>query len=91
MCNCTIFSLCLTSFFVRTDNDSFTVSVYNWMKLSFTKGETTVNIQVNAFGALIALIVAIVLILKKVPPAYGMMAGALAGGFLGGVNLTENN
>ncbi len=89
MCNCTIFSLCLNSFFVRTDNDSFTVSVYNWMKLSFTKGKTTVDIQVSAFGAVIALIVAIVLILKKVPPAYGMMAGALAGGLLGGVNLTE--
>ncbi|MGG4488305.1 GntP family permease [Metabacillus idriensis] len=47
------------------------------------------DIQVSAFGAVCALIVAIVLILKKVPPAYGMMAGALAGGLLGGVNLTE--
>ncbi|MGX1194401.1 GntP family permease [Metabacillus sp. SLBN-84] len=47
------------------------------------------DIQVSAFGALCALIAAIFLILKKVPPAYGMMAGALIGGLLGGVNLTE--
>jgi GntP family gluconate:H+ symporter len=47
------------------------------------------DIQVSAFGAVCALIVAIFLILKKVPPAYGMMAGALAGGLIGGVNLTE--
>ncbi|WP_282033315.1 GntP family permease [Metabacillus indicus] len=46
------------------------------------------EIQVSAFGALCALIAAIFLILKKVPPAYGMMAGALIGGLLGGVNLT---
>lgn len=39
------------------------------------------DIQVSAFGALCALIAAIFLILKKVPPAYGMMAGALIGGF----------
>ncbi|KEZ52624.1 GntP family permease [Metabacillus indicus] len=46
------------------------------------------EIQVSAFGALCALIAAIFLILKKVPPAYGMIAGALIGGLLGGVNLT---
>lgn len=35
---------------------------------------------VSTLGALVALAVAIVLILRKVPPAYGMIAGALAGG-----------
>ncbi|MBM7704274.1 GntP family permease [Metabacillus iocasae] len=47
------------------------------------------DIQVSALGAISALIIAIVLILKRVPPAYGMIVGALAGGLIGGVNLTE--
>ncbi|MRN37069.1 GntP family permease [Neisseria sp. N95_16] len=42
---------------------------------------------VSALGALIALCVAIFLILKKVPPAYGMIAGALIGGLIGGADL----
>ncbi len=45
--------------------------------------------EVSTFGALTALVVAVGLILKKVPPAYGMIAGALAGGLIGGVSLTE--
>ncbi len=45
--------------------------------------------EVSTLGALAALVVAIGLILKKVPPAYGMMAGALVGGLVGGVPLTE--
>lgn len=36
-----------------------------------------------------ALIIAIVLILKKVPPVYGMVAGALIGGLIGGVDITN--
>lgn len=47
------------------------------------------DIQVSAFGALVALIVAVFLILKKVPPAYGMIAGALIGGLIGGVDVTN--
>ena len=47
------------------------------------------NIQVSALGAVAALIIAIVLILKKVSPAYGMIAGALIGGLVGGVNITD--
>jgi len=35
------------------------------------------------------LVIAIVLILKKVPPAYGMVAGALIGGLIGGVDITN--
>ncbi|MDO4907612.1 GntP family permease [Neisseria sp.] len=45
--------------------------------------------SVSALGAIIALIVSIGLILKKVPPAYGMIAGALLGGLLGGADLVE--
>ena len=41
-------------------------------------------IPVSALGALAALSIAIFLILKKVPPAYGMIVGALAGGLIGG-------
>ncbi|PVZ79321.1 gluconate:proton symporter [Serratia sp. S1B] len=48
-----------------------------------------VTVPVSATGALIALIVAIVLILRKVPPVYGMMAGALVGGLIGGADLIE--
>ncbi len=45
--------------------------------------------SVSTLGALIALIVAIVLILRKVPPVYGMMAGALIGGLIGGADLIQ--
>lgn len=44
---------------------------------------------VTALGALIALIVAIFLILKKVSPAYGMLVGALVGGLVGGADLSQ--
>ncbi|MEK4444392.1 SLC13 family permease [Bacillus sp. FSL M8-0052] len=47
------------------------------------------DIQINAIGALCALAISIFLILKKVPPAYGMMIGALAGGLIGGANVIE--
>ena len=46
-------------------------------------------VTVSALGALVALVVAIGLILKKVPPVYGMMAGALAGGLVGGADLVQ--
>lgn len=45
--------------------------------------------QVSALGAVFALIIAIILILKKVSPAYGMIAGALVGGLIGGVDITH--
>ncbi|WP_026695873.1 GntP family permease [Peribacillus kribbensis] len=47
------------------------------------------DVQVSALGAVIALSVAIILILKKVTPAYGMIAGALIGGLAGGVNIAD--
>ncbi|WGE49926.1 GntP family permease [Actinobacillus equuli subsp. haemolyticus] len=46
-------------------------------------------VAVTAVGAVVALSVAIVLILKKVPPAYGMLIGALAGGLIGGADLSQ--
>lgn len=46
-------------------------------------------IEVSTLGAISALVVAIALILKKVPPAYGMIIGALIGGIVGGVSLTD--
>ncbi|WP_432723056.1 GntP family permease [Jeongeupia wiesaeckerbachi] len=45
--------------------------------------------EVTTLGALAALVVAIGLILKKVPPAYGMIVGALVGGLVGGVDITS--
>ncbi|WP_150540160.1 GntP family permease [Actinobacillus vicugnae] len=46
-------------------------------------------VAVTAVGAVVALSVAIVLILKKVPPAYGMLIGALVGGLVGGADLSQ--
>jgi len=45
--------------------------------------------HISSLGAIIALIVAIFLILKKVPPAYSMIAGALLGGLIGGADLAQ--
>ncbi|GLH63972.1 putative transporter [Parageobacillus sp. G301] len=53
------------------------------------KGEAVMDIQVSAAGAIVALVVAIVLILRKVSPAYGMIAGAFVGGIIGGGNVTD--
>lgn len=47
------------------------------------------DVQVSALGAICALIIAIILILKKVSPAYGMIAGALIGGLIGGADITK--
>ncbi len=47
------------------------------------------EVLISVWGALAALIVAIVLILRKVPPAYGMIIGALVGGLIGGFSLTD--
>ncbi|XXQ68288.1 GntP family permease [Neisseriaceae bacterium B1] len=47
------------------------------------------DVTVSALGAIVALVVAIGLILKKVPPAYGMIAGALLGGLIGGADLVQ--
>lgn len=45
--------------------------------------------EVSALGAVCALAIAIIMILRKVPPAYGMLAGALLGGLIGGVDLVN--
>lgn len=41
----------------------------------------------SALGALIGLLLAIYLIIKKVSPAYSLILGAFVGGILGGLNL----
>lgn len=46
--------------------------------------------EVTAFGAILGLVLAIALIIMKVPPAYGMMIGALVGGIIGGAGLAES-
>ena len=38
------------------------------------------DLQFTTLGALIGLVVAILLIIKKVQPAYGLILGALIGG-----------
>ncbi len=45
--------------------------------------------EVSTMGALSALTIAIVLILRKVPPVYGMLIGALLGGLIGGVDIVS--
>src|SRR5690625_8024307 len=52
-------------------------------------GGNLMGIEVSAIGAIAALVIAIILILKKVPPAYGMIIGVLIGGLIGGVNIVD--
>ncbi|WP_305767557.1 GntP family permease [Candidatus Epulonipiscium viviparus] len=47
------------------------------------------DLQITTAGALIGLIIAIVLIVRRYEPAYGMMVGALIGGLVGGASLIE--
>lgn len=48
------------------------------------------GVTVSVLGALAALVVAIVLILKKVQPTYAMLIGAVAGGLIGGRRSDRN-
>ena len=43
----------------------------------------------TAFGAILGLIIAIILIIKKSNPAYSLILGAVIGGLAGGVSLSE--
>lgn len=52
-------------------------------------GAWIVDIQVSALGAIVALVIAIILILRRVSPAYGMIAGAFIGGIVGGIDVTN--
>jgi len=45
--------------------------------------------EITTLGALVGLVVAIVLIIRKVHPAYSLIFGALIGGLLGGAGLTD--
>ncbi|MGL4641585.1 MAG: GntP family permease, partial [Cetobacterium sp.] len=43
----------------------------------------------TAFGAVLGLIIAIILIIRKANPAYSLILGAVIGGLAGGVSLPE--
>jgi GntP family gluconate:H+ symporter len=45
------------------------------------------NMQVTALGAIVGLILAIYLIIKKVHPAYGLILGGIVGGVVGGAGV----
>ncbi|MDV2686631.1 SLC13 family permease [Alkalihalophilus lindianensis] len=47
------------------------------------------DVQVTAIGALVGLIIAIVMILRKIPPVYALMTGALVGGLVGGASVID--
>ncbi|MGL5348243.1 MAG: GntP family permease [Peptostreptococcaceae bacterium] len=47
------------------------------------------EVQITTFGALLGLAVAIILIIKKVQPAYSLILGAVVGGLVGGAGLTS--
>ncbi|MGL4912724.1 MAG: GntP family permease [Romboutsia sp.] len=46
------------------------------------------EVQISTLGALLGLAVAIILIVKKVQPAYSLILGAVVGGIVGGAGLT---
>lgn len=47
------------------------------------------EIQVSAIGAISALVISIILIIKRIQPAYALILGALIGGLIGGASLTD--
>lgn len=46
------------------------------------------DVQITTLGALLGLVVAIILIIKKIHPAYSLILGAVVGGLVGGAGLT---
>ena len=46
-------------------------------------------ITITALGAVVGLIVAIILIMKKINPAYSLILGSIIGGIIGGANIGE--
>jgi gluconate:H+ symporter, GntP family len=51
------------------------------------KRRIIMTVTVTALGAIVGLIVAITLIIKKVHPAYGLILGGIVGGLVGGAGL----
>lgn len=45
------------------------------------------DIQISTLGAIVGLVLAIILIIKKVAPAYSLILGGLVGGLVGGASL----
>lgn len=46
-------------------------------------------VTISALGAISGLIIAIILIMKKINPAYSLILGSIIGGLIGGANITE--
>ena len=49
----------------------------------------TMEAQFTTLGAIVGLIIAIILIIRKVQPAYSLILGALIGGLIGGGGLAN--
>ncbi|KHF39153.1 GntP family permease [Halalkalibacter okhensis] len=47
------------------------------------------DIEVSALGAIVGLVLAIVLIFRKVPPVYALVGGAMLGGLVGGASVVQ--
>lgn len=47
------------------------------------------DVTISTLGAVIGLTIAIVLIIKKINPAYSLILGSIIGGLVGGANLTQ--
>ncbi|WP_213818699.1 GntP family permease [Garciella nitratireducens] len=47
------------------------------------------DFTVSAFGAILGLVIAIILIIKKVNPTYSLILGAIIGGLLGGADIAQ--
>lgn len=45
--------------------------------------------KISTFGAILGLVLAIILIIKKIQPVYSLMLGALVGGIVGGADLAH--
>lgn len=64
--------------------NNFATNTYDYLKVIQRKrGDEKMEVTVSALGAIIALVVAIILIIKKVHPVYGLIIGALVGGLVG--------
>lgn len=44
---------------------------------------------ITALGSIVALVIAIILIIRGIPPVYGMLLGAIIGGLIGGAGLSS--
>lgn len=76
-------------FFRRCHESCQRPSEYGGHRRAGIPHNTDIFIIIEKIGALIGLVIAIILIIKKVHPAYSLILGALIGGFIGGGGLTS--